>query len=139
MGSLMQWYGNPNAATLLDMMSKSPFLHRRCKVNVNSNPYMYHVIHLAPHDAKKKKTHNDPLTMASEQPSIANDPHAYLQAYIALDPSRDALFQLSGPVAAYIQEQEDATVFSMYLAAGECCFLVAQCTSASFLSFHLLI
>lgn len=55
----------------------------------------------------------------AEQQSIANDPHAYLQAYIALTPSRDALMQLSGPVAAYIQEQDDATVAAMFLSAGE--------------------
>lgn len=57
--------------------------------------------------------------MAANQQTIANDPHAYLSAYVALAPSNDALMQLSGPVAAFIQEQQDPTVASIYLAAGE--------------------
>ena len=56
--------------------------------------------------------------MAANQP-IANDPYAYLSAYVSLPPSNDALMQLSGAVAAYIQEQEDPTVAAMYLSAGE--------------------
>jgi len=59
--------------------------------------------------------------MAEQQP-IANDPNAFLSAYVTLEASRDALMQLSGAVAAYMQEQQDSTVGALYLAAGESCF-----------------
>lgn len=58
------------------------------------------------------------VNMAEQQP-IANDPNAFLSAYVALEPSRDALMQLAGTVAVNIQEQPDPTVAALYLAAGE--------------------
>lgn len=57
--------------------------------------------------------------MASSQQAIANDPRAYLSAYVSLTPSKEALMQLSGPVAAYMQEQSDPAIAGTYLTAGE--------------------
>lgn len=59
------------------------------------------------------------LTMANNQEPIANDPRTYLSAYITLVPSKDALIQLAGPVAAYMKEQSDPTVAAIYLTGGE--------------------
>lgn len=74
--------------------------------------------------------------MAANNPqAIANDPHAYLSAYITLEPSRDALMQLSGTVATYIQEQQDPTVAALYLSAGESCLLLLKGNSRVLFAF----
>jgi hypothetical protein len=56
--------------------------------------------------------------MMSQQ-AIANDPRANLSAYVSLAPSKEALMQLSGQVAAYMQEQSDPAIAATYMSAGE--------------------
>jgi aspartate 1-decarboxylase len=53
------------------------------------------------------------------QQAIANDPRANLSAYISLAPSKEALMQLSGQMASYMQKQSDPVIAATYISCGE--------------------
>lgn len=66
--------------------------------------------------------------MMSQQ-AIANDPRANLSAYVSLAPSKEALMQLSGQVAAYMQEQSDPAIAATYISSGESVVSTEEITS----------